>query len=344
VSETNRSEPSSSLWLSFLSSGGGALIGLVAVVVLFAALLFHLQGPEGVLDYLGKRNLQVVIYEGTVIAVVSLGMLLVILSGGIDLSVGSVVALGTVVTMLVYRTALARTGSVAWASLLAVPTGVLLGGACGVVNGLVITTLRVSPFVTTLGMMSAARGLALWLTDRVPIPFPGGRAPGWAEALTQIHNNTLFFNPGFWALAVLALGVAVLLRYHVLGRHAYALGSSEPAARLCGVPVGRAKVLIYTLAGLLTGWAAVLRFASVGGEPTGSVGLELEVIAAVVIGGASLSGGQGTVVGTLAGVLLLGALMSGVSVLNRQLDVRLIIIGAVIVISTALGRWQAKGA
>jgi ribose transport system permease protein len=327
------------------SAATGPLAGLVGVVLLFAVLLGALKGVEAVTPprgLLGLRNLQVVVYEGTLIAVVALGMLLVVISGGIDLSVGSVVALGTVVTMLIYRAVFAHTESVALASLAAIPAGVGLGGLCGLINGAVITGLRISPFVTTLGMMSAARGLALWLSERQAIGFPGGRQPGWAEAVTQVHNNPALFNPGFWSLVLLAGGVAVLLRYLVLGRHCYAIGSSEPSARLCGVAVERTKVVIYLLAGLLTGWASVLRFASVGGDPSGSQGLELEVIAAVVIGGASLSGGQGGVAGTLAGVLLLGVLINGVRLLGLPVDIRLILIGAVIVLSTALGRWRRR--
>jgi ribose/xylose/arabinose/galactoside ABC-type transport system permease subunit len=132
-----------------------------------------------------------------------------------------------------------------------------------------------------------------------------------------------------------------LLRYLVLGRYAYAIGSSEATARLCGVPIARTKIVIYTLAGLLTGWAGVLRFASVGGDPSGSVGLELEVIAAVVIGGASLNGGQGTVGGTLIGVLILGLLLNGVRLLGMPVDIRYILIGGVIIVSTALSRWRS---
>jgi ribose transport system permease protein len=313
------------------------------VVTIFVVLLALRGGAEAVGQFLGRRNLQVIVYEGTVIGVLALGMLLIIITGGIDLSVGSVVALGTVVTMLVYREVYQQSGSSSLASLCAVPAGICLGGACGLINGLVITQLRISPFVTTLGMMSAARGLALWLAERKSIGFPEGKQPGWVQALTQVFGNPLVFNPGFWGLAALSVLVAVLLRYQVLGRHCYAIGSSEATARLCGVSVERTKVIVYTLAGLLTGWAAVLRFASVGGDPSGSQGLELEVIAAVVIGGASLTGGQGGVGGTLLGVLLLGVLINGVRLLGMPVDIRLILIGAVIIVSTALGHWRRRG-
>ncbi len=319
----------------------GPVLGLVTIVVIFAVLLFLKDGAWGLRSFLGLRNWQVIVHEGTITAVIALGSLLIIISGGIDLSVGSVVALVTVLTMLTYAAVFRQTGSTTWASLAAVPVGVLVGGGCGLTNGLVITGLRVSPFVTTLGMLSIARGLALWLAERKAIDFPRGLRPDWVKAVTQVHAGATVFNPGFWSLAGLAVAVAVLLRYLVLGRYAYAIGSSEPTARLCGVPIARTKIIIYTLAGLLTGWAGVLRFASVGGDPSGSVGLELEVIAAVVIGGASLNGGQGTVGGTLIGVLILGLLLNGVRLLGMPVDIRYILIGGVIIISTALSRWQS---
>jgi ribose transport system permease protein len=319
----------------------GPVLGLVTILLIFAVLLFLTEGTEGLKSLFGPRNWQVIVYEGTITAIIALGSLLIIISGGIDLSVGSVVALVTVVTMLAYAAAFRQTGSTTWASLAAVPAGVLVGGGCGLVNGLVITALRVSPFVTTLGMLSIARGLALWLSGRKAIDFPGGLRPGWVRSVTQVLGGPAVFNPGFWSLVGLAVAVAVLLRYAVLGRYAYAIGSSEPAARLCGVPLARTKIVIYTLAGLLTGWAGILRFASVGGDPSGSVGLELDVIAAVVIGGASLSGGQGTVGGTLIGVLILGLLLNGVRLLGMPVDIRYILIGGVIIVSTALSRWRS---
>jgi ribose/xylose/arabinose/galactoside ABC-type transport system permease subunit len=317
----------------------GPVVGLLVVAALFA-LLIGLRDPEQLKHFASLRNLQVLVYDGTVTGILALGMLLVIITGGIDLSVGSVVALVTVVAMKGYIAALEGTGSVVLASLAGVGAGVGAGAACGLVNGAVITGLRVSPFVATLGMMSAARGLALLLAERKSIAFPGGLRPRWVEAVTQVHPGWTIFNPGFWSLALLAAGMAVFLRYLVLGRYCYAIGSSEPTARLCGVAVERVKIIVYVLAGALAGWAGVLRFASVGGDPSGSVGLELDVIAAVVIGGASLTGGKGTVAGTLVGVFLLGLLLNGVRLLGLPVDVRYVLIGVVIVVSTTLGRWR----
>lgn len=326
-----------SLWPRL--TGTGPVVGLLGVLGLFV-LLIGLKG--GLANFLSLRNLQVLVHEGTIPAVAALGMLLIIISGGIDLSLGSVMALVTVAAMRVYTWLYDGPESMVPASLAAALAGVLVGGACGLANGLVITRLRLPPFVVTLGMLEIARGLAVWLAERKQLDFPAGVKPDWVKALTVVHPPFTLFNPGFWSLLLLAAAVAVLLRYMVLGRYCYAIGSNEKAAHLSGVAVARTKVVIYGLAGLLTGWAGVLRFARVGGDPSGSVGMELDVIAAVVIGGASLSGGQGTVVGTLLGVLILQVLDNGVSNFNVPVEVRLILIGVIIISNTALSNWQRR--
>lgn len=323
-----------------LSMLSGPLLGLIGVLGLFIVLI----GLKGELhNFLSLRNLQVLVQEGTIPAIVALGMLLVIVSGGIDLSVGSVIALVTVVTMQVYRILFLQTQSQALASLAAVPAGILVGGLCGLANGLIITQLRLPPFVATLGMLGIARGLAVWLAGRQLITFSQDARPGWVDALNTVHPAFGLFNPGFWSLVLLAVLVFVLLRYTVLGRYCYAIGSNEATARLCGVSVERYKTAIYTLAGLLTGWAGVLMFAhGTSGDPSGGEGLELRVIAAVVIGGASLTGGQGTVTGTLLGVLILEVLGNGVSIFNVPVEVQHILIGVIIIANTALSRWQRR--
>lgn len=319
----------------------GPLLGFLLVFGIFT-LLIGLKGGEELARFLGFRNVQVLAYVIALPGVVALGMLLVVVTGGIDLSVGSVVALVSVVAMQIYRAMFAETGSVGLASLAAVPCGILVGGACGLVNGLTVTRLGVTPFVATLGMYSVARGLALWLAERQVIAFPVGGRPGWVEGLNQVHPVWTLLNPGFWGLLSLAGVVAVVLRFTLLGRYCYAIGSNEAAARLCGVPIGFHKVAAYGLAGLLTGVAGVLSFARTGGNPSGHFGLELEVIAAVVIGGASLSGGQGTVVGTFLGILTLGILENGVSMFNVPIEVKFILIGVIIVANTALSSWQQR--
>ena len=287
----------------------GPVVGLPLIVGLFIVILAF-RGMLG--SFLSWHNLQGIMHQSAIPAVVGLGMLLIMISGGIDLSVGSVVALVTVVTMKVFQLLEPRSG-VGAASCAAIGAGIAVGGLCGLVNGLAITGLRVKPFVATLGMMSVARGVANWLADRQMIAFRGER-PGWVDRLNIAEVDVGLFDPSVWSVFALAVVVAVLLRFTVFGRYCYAIGSNEATARMCGISIPLNKLAIYTLAGLLTGWAGILTLAnSSSANPGSSVGLELDVIAAVVIGGASLSGGQGSVVGTLLGGLIRGGLDHGVS-------------------------------
>jgi len=315
----------------------GPWVGFVAVLALFS-LLIGMKGGLG--TFWSTGNLAVLLHEATIPAVVGLGMLLVLVSGGIDLSVGAVVALVTVVAMRVYTAAHAEWGAGAQTSLAAVAAGVAVGGACGIANGLLVTRLNLPPFVATLGMFGIARGVAVWLAGRTTLAFPDGATPDWSLALAK----TSFLNPGLLSLAVLAGLTAVLLRLTVLGRHVYAVGSNEATARLCGVNVPRTKLLVYSLAGLLTGWAGVLMFAhSNSGNPTLGEQLELDVITAVVIGGASLGGGKGTVVGALLGVAILGLIKNGVSLFNVPVEMQYILIGVLLLANVALTRWRGGG-
>jgi ribose transport system permease protein len=311
------------------------------ILAIFLVLLL-LKGQLN--NFLRLSNLQLILHQAAITAVVALGMLLIVISGGIDLSVGSVVALATVATMTTYEGVLAASGSMTQASLAGMLVGVLTGGVCGLFNGLVITRLRVSPFVTTLGMYSIARGLAFWWTNKQRMTFRGD-TPAWVEALQRTESDWLVFDPGVWSAALLAVLVALMLHCSVLGRHCYAIGSNEATARLCGVNVQRRKVMIYVLAGLLTGWGGVLMFAQIGsGDPDCGKGLELNVIAAVVIGGASLSGGRGTVVGALLGVFLLSILDSLLVFLNVSIELKNILLGVVVILNTALSRLRDHSA
>lgn len=319
----------------------GPILGLAVILLLFVLVLAG-KGQLG--NFLGWRNIQGLLHQSAVPAIVGLGMLVIIISGGIDLSVGSVVALVTVVTMQVYRFLEIRSESVALSSVAAVAAGVAVGGICGLINGIVITWLRVSAFIATLGMMSVARGLAVWLAGRTQVSFRGIR-PGWVIALqtSAVDWREGLVDPGVWSALVLAAMIAVLLRTTIFGRYCYAIGSNEATARLCGINSDRYKLGIYLLAGLLTGWAGILVFAhSNSGDPNSSVGLELEVIAAVVIGGAALGGGQGTVSGTLLGVLILGILENGVNFSQVPLEIKYILIGAIVIVNTALSQWQRR--
>lgn len=318
----------------------GPWVGFVGVLLLFTALI----GSQGGLGtFLSTGNLYVLLHEGTIPAIVALGMLLVLISGGIDLSVGAVVALVTVVTMRVFTEMYTANGPSPANSLVAAVAGVIAGGLCGLANGLLVTKLHLPPFVATLGMFGIARGVAVWLAGRKVLAFPLGSGPEWVNTIASAQRE--YLNPGLWSLVLLAILTAILLHLTVFGRHLYAVGSNEATARLCGVNVARTKLLVYTLAGLLTGWAGVILFAhSNSGNPTLGEQLELDVITAVVIGGASLSGGRGTVIGAMLGVAILGLIKNGVSLFDVPVEMQYILIGVLLLANVSLNRWrQRKG-
>ena len=317
-------------WRDWLPSG--PVLGLVAVLALFVLVLSY-RGRLG--QFTSLSNIQTLLHQNSVIAAAALGVLLVILSGGIDLSVGSVAALSAVVAIQAFR----ATGS----SAACVAAALGAGTACGLANGLMVTRMRLPPFVATLGMLSVARGLAIWLAGRTAVSFAGER-PGWVDALSRSAHPWLVFGPSFWSVVVLAIVTALLLRFTVFGLHVRAIGANEPATRMCGVPVDRDKAWVYSLSGLCVGWAGVLVFAqSNGGDPNAAVGLELEVIAAVVIGGASLAGGIGSVGGTMLGALILGVLGNGVTFCGVPVEVKYVLIGTIVVVNTALSGWTRRG-
>lgn len=324
----------------------GPYLGLLLVVALFSLLLWQLKGAWATRSFLNLSNFKLLAVHAAIPATVALGMTVVMISGGIDLSVGYVVSLITVTAMLTYRWA-ARLPTVAeTASLWAVAVGVLTGLAAGLGNGFFITRLRVVPFVATLGMMGVARGLARYLSRGTPVPLPDpSRPPAWMPWLGAIEPEPAWLGvgPAVWSVVFLAVLVAVMLRYTVLGRYCYALGSNEATARLCGINVERTKVVLYSLAGALTGWAGILQLARSGaGLHDVQAGLELDVIAAVVIGGGSLSGGEGTVTGTLVGALMITVLANGCSKLGLPMEFRFIIIGLIIVLVSAVNTWRQR--
>ncbi len=279
-------------------------LGLI-VIWLFFFVYGLLDGdPETSLSALLRvGNLKLVALQTTIVAVAALGMTLIIISGGIDLSPGSTIALSTVVVAVTLRAEMSP--------FVALVTGIGAATIVGLVNGVVITAFRIVPFIVTLGMMGVARGVAkffaaeqrvtapvTWLNDVLALPNP--RAPVWV------------LPSGVWILIALSILLYFLLRFTVFGRHVFAIGSSEPTARLCGINVSRSKVLIYTLSGLLTGIAGVLQFSRISvGDPTAAIGLELYIIASVVIGGGSLNGGKGSILGTILGALVMGVLKNG---------------------------------
>lgn len=311
-------------WLRHVLTAFGPLIGLVAVCILFGALRFE--------TFVTRDNFAIILQQTAVIGVAALGMTLVIIAGGIDLSAGSVIALGTVVIAL-----LLQEGA---SPLVAALGGIGAAGACGAVSGLLITRLRLLPFVVTLGMMGALRGAAKGASGEQPV-YPDET---WLNNLMQLGGFG-GLPGGVWLMLGLAVLVALAMRYTRFGRHVFAVGSNELTARLCGVPVERVKVLVYVLGGVFAGLAAVLQFAYLtGGDPTTAVGLELNIIAAVVIGGASLAGGQGTITGTLVGALIMSVVANGCTKLGLSNWVQEIVTGVIIIAAVLLDYLRRKQA
>jgi len=306
-----------------LLARGGPLIGLILVSALFGGLV----GPQ----FFSPANLELIARQTAIVGTAALGMTLVIAAAGIDLSVGSVISLTTVVVALVLRKAISPAGAAAM--------GIAAAAACGLVTGLLVTGLRVVPFIVTLGMMLLVRGAAKGLADERRIEAP----VTWLNDLLRSHalGGGLLLPSGIWILLGMALVVAGVLRYTRFGRHVLAIGSNERTARLCGVRVEANKIAIYTIAGALAGLAGVMQFAKLSvGDPTVAVGLELDVIAAVIIGGGSLLGGRGTVFGTLVGAVLMTVIQIGCSQRGFPNWVQQIVTGAVIVAAVALDRWR----
>jgi ribose/xylose/arabinose/galactoside ABC-type transport system permease subunit len=305
----------------------GVLLGLVLVLALFGALV----GPQ----FFRGANLELMARQAAIVCVAAFGMTMVIVSGGIDLSVGSIVALSTVVTALLLN---AGVGPFATAI-----GAVVVCALCGTVNGLLITGLRVVPFIVTLGTMLLVRGAAKGLADERRIEAP----TSWLNSLlrTTSGGHGILVPWAIWLAALLALVVSLTLIYTRFGRHLFAIGSNERTARLCGVRVGRAKVAVYTLSAALAGVAGVMEFAKLSvGDPTVAVGFELDVIAAVIIGGGSLAGGKGTITGTLAGAGIMTVIQIGCSQQGLPNWVQQIVTGLIIVGAVGLDHWRRRGA
>lgn len=318
----------------------GPFLGL-AMVTAFFALWTRDSG-----QFLSADNWRTIAVHTIIVGVAALGMTVIIIAGGIDLSVGSTVALVTVCMALFMKKVdpLLPEALRAWhvTMPLAILLGVGLGGLCGVVNGALISGLRVVPFIITLGTYQAYRGLATWLASSTTVYVPAAARPSWFGRIVAIDPEPrwLLVAPGVWMLIGLSLALAVTLRYTLLGRYVYAIGSNESTARLCGINVPGMKVIIYALGGLAAGLAGVLQFATLGGvgAPTTASGLELRVIAAVVIGGGSLSGGEGTVLGTLIGCLIMAVLENGCVHAGISNAIQDIVIGIIIIVAVTLDR------
>jgi ribose/xylose/arabinose/galactoside ABC-type transport system permease subunit len=344
----------------------GPAIGLVLAWVLFAALAGR--------DFAALENQRLMLLQTAVVGTAAVGATLILVSGGIDLSVGSTIALGTMTGAIALRAG----ASPGVAALAGVATGLAaglaigsmvvgriaaavglgagafagwrLGGLAGVALGAGIgaalgfavarrARLPLSPFIVTLGMWGAIRGLAKGIGGNQPVYPPSPAGTGWLADLMLPGAVP----GGIAVLVIVAALAAVLLRTTKLGRHALAVGSNEEAARLCGIDVERTKVLVYVLGVGCAGVASVLQLSYLSmGDPTTAQGAELRVIAAAVIGGASLSGGEGSILGTLLGALLMTVIDNGCTKLGLDNWVQECVTGAIIVAAVAVDRLRHR--
>ncbi len=364
----------SPLKASTLLSRLGPLIGLIFVWLLFAALTGH--------DFMKWENQRLMLLQTAVVGTAAVGATLIIISGGIDLSVGSSIALGTMVVALLLTAGagplVAALGGVAGGLLCGAAIGAIVIGHVGrvaavalgammviwfgdalgpilvalaaiatfgiilTVNELGLKRVPLAPFIVTLGMWGALRGAAKGLGDNQPI-YPDNA--GWLNDLMAVSSGGIgaILPPGVWVLLVLALLMAGLLRYTRFGRHIFAIGSNEQTARLCGIRVERTKLLIYVIGVGCAGLAALLQFSYLSmGDPTTAEGYELKVIAAVVIGGASLAGGEGSILGTIVGALIMTVVDNGCTKLGLDNWVQEIVTGAIIVAAVTLDRLRHR--
>lgn len=348
----------------------GPLLGLVLTWTLFAAL------EPG--SFLSWSNQKLMLLQTAVVGIAAVGATWIIVSGGIDLSVGANVALSSTVGALVMK----EGHGVVWASLATVLTGAAVGwligalvvgallralvcgaiaagamfaaGSLGVLwscligfvvgagawfaTGRLRWALPLSPFIVTLGLWGALRGIAKGASDNQGIYFEEQR--GYAQLCALMEDGWLLA-PGVWVLLAVAVLASLLLRRSVFGRHVTALGSSRETARLCGIDLPKTELRVYVLACLLAGVASVLQLSYLTvGDPTTAQGLELRAIAAAVIGGASLAGGEGAIVGTLLGALIMTVVNNGCSKVGLDNWVQEIVTGAIIVAAVALDRWR----
>jgi ribose transport system permease protein len=309
-------------WANWVIGVQGPLVGLVLLCVIFSL-------TTNV--FLSVRNALNILDQVTVLGILAVGMTAVIVTGGIDLSVGSVLALSMMIMGWLHET---------WD--VPLPVGIVLallaGLACGLINGLLVTKAKLPAFIATLTMMSVGRGLANIVTDgRQVVGFPD-----WFTTLAAVRNfGFLSVTVGlFVALVILSW---IFLNYHAVGRSLYAIGGGAEVARLAGIQVQKLIVWVYALAGLLSGIAGIAMASRLdSSEPSAGLGYELDTIAAVVIGGASLSGGVGGIAGTVVGVLIIGVLHNGLNLSGVSPFVQQVIIGVVIALAVTFDTLRRK--
>lgn len=319
------------LWLFFQP-----FIVLLIVVAIFGVYGLFFK-PEAA--FLSSFRLTTIAEQTAVVGMGALGMTVVIIGGGIDLSVGAILALCAVVLATALREGVNP--------ILATGIALAIGFAAGAINGFLVTGLRLVPFIVTLGTMKMFRGLAEQVAHQVKIPVHD--APAWLGSLLDppAKGSYQLIPSGAWLVLVLAVALAIIMRLTVFGRHVFAIGSNEATARLCGVNVARTKIIAYAMAGFFMALSGIFSFSELAkqGDPEAGLGMELDIIAAVVIGGGSLNGGRGSVLGSIVGALTMTTLRSGCVYAQVSDPVQNIIIGGIIVAAVAVdqltqSRWR----
>jgi len=296
--------------------------------VLLALLLVSAGIASATPYFLTTDNLMGVFRSFSTTAIMSIGMVMVIVTGGIDLSVGSVMGLSGLVTALAFQHGFSTAASVG--------CGLGVGVAFGMINGLLVTAGRLPPFIATLGTLSIGRGLMYIVTKGVPV------TPETPEIFNQIGQGYLGYVPApVVIMVVLALLFSGVMSYTTFGRYVYATGGNEHAAWISGVNTARTKFIVYTMAGAISAIAGIVAFSRfLSAEPASGFGIELDVIAAAAIGGASLAGGVGSVQGTVIGAALTGIIANGVVLMNINTYAQQAITGVVILIAVSIDVWR----
>lgn len=314
-----------------LSSPGGFLKFLVKYNTIFIFILLVIFSALISDVFFTSVNLSNLLKQVSGIGIISIGMLIVILTGGIDLSVGSMVALLAVTFAILVNTVVLP---------LAIILTIIIGFGLGSVAGYLVAFQKMAPFIATLALMTVARGLGFIYSKGSPITFktPGG------EFMSNFANNATIGIPNiaivFFIIVILAM---VMLRYNVFGRLIIAMGSNEEASRLSGIKVNKYKLLVYAISGSLAAIAAIVVASRTNlGSPNMGMAWELDAIAAVVIGGASLNGGKGTAINTLMGVLILGLIGNILNLLNVPSYPQQVVKGAIIIFAVLLQRFESK--
>jgi len=293
------------------------VLPFVSLIVLFIGLA--IASPH----FLTPTNLSSVVRQTAVINIMALGMTIIIITGGIDLSVGAILAMGGLLGTMAMAKGMPIFAGVA--------IGILTGLGCGLLNGVLIARLKIAPFIVTLGTLGIFRGATLIISNGLPVH----EIP---QSFSFLGEGSLLYVPFvLWLLLLCAAAVHFILDHTKLGRYAFAIGSNPAAAVYAGIPVSKYTIAVYAIGGMLTGLSGMIEASRLmTGQPTAGQGYELQAIAAVVIGGGSLTGGEGSVIGTLIGAFIMGLLSNGSDLLGISNYVQQVVIGAVIILAVTV--------